>query len=207
MMTYGLASRLDDHDAARVSILSSLRVSASAAISGEPSSSSSASTSSLICAYVVTAWSVLYAWSLSVNSILRSHTPPLSFWVSQNNLRPISSPLPAPANGPVRSVSTPSLMVVSVTPGPVSSFAPPGDGELPPDLVCAHPVSAAAATSAAPQMRPRAARRRNNDMRFSFTSGYGQTGGAAAWRHRRRDRKSTRLNSSHVRISYAVFCL
>src|SRR5579872_7533470 len=26
-------------------------------------------------------------------------------------------------------------------------------------------------------------------------------------RWRRRDRKSTRLNSSHVRISYAVFCL
>src|SRR5215813_15094331 len=26
-------------------------------------------------------------------------------------------------------------------------------------------------------------------------------------RSRRRDRKSTRLNSSHVRISYAVFCL
>src|SRR5271166_6299773 len=26
-------------------------------------------------------------------------------------------------------------------------------------------------------------------------------------RHRRRDRKSTRLNSSHVAISYAVFCL
>src|SRR2546426_9391436 len=40
---------------------------------------------------------------------------------------------------------------------------------------------------------------------------------AAAWRHRqgwsleefagRRDRKSTRLNSSHLVISYAVFCL
>src|SRR5690554_7880925 len=27
------------------------------------------------------------------------------------------------------------------------------------------------------------------------------------WRHIREDRKSTRLNSSHVRISYAVFCL
>src|SRR5215510_15542720 len=27
------------------------------------------------------------------------------------------------------------------------------------------------------------------------------------WRARRRDRKSTRLNSSHVAISYAVFCL
>src|SRR5204862_8244914 len=26
-------------------------------------------------------------------------------------------------------------------------------------------------------------------------------------RHHRRDRKSTRLNSSHVEISYAVFCL
>src|SRR6202043_4232469 len=29
----------------------------------------------------------------------------------------------------------------------------------------------------------------------------------AAMAHRREDRKSTRLNSSHVRISYAVFCL
>src|SRR5437870_7696329 len=27
------------------------------------------------------------------------------------------------------------------------------------------------------------------------------------WKSRRRDRKSTRLNSSHVAISYAVFCL
>src|SRR5437870_10071910 len=27
------------------------------------------------------------------------------------------------------------------------------------------------------------------------------------WGRRRRDRKSTRLNSSHVAISYAVFCL
>src|SRR5436305_12087846 len=29
----------------------------------------------------------------------------------------------------------------------------------------------------------------------------------AAWPRAARDRKSTRLNSSHVRISYAVFCL
>src|SRR6266540_6286125 len=28
-----------------------------------------------------------------------------------------------------------------------------------------------------------------------------------SWRGRRRDRKSTRLNSSHITISYAVFCL
>src|SRR5699024_12652515 len=32
-------------------------------------------------------------------------------------------------------------------------------------------------------------------------------GGTASDRGRHRDRKSTRLNSSHVSISYAVFCL
>src|SRR3989442_5632888 len=32
-------------------------------------------------------------------------------------------------------------------------------------------------------------------------------GGGGDWEHKmNRDRKSTRLNSSHVRISYAVFC-
>src|SRR5690349_22821477 len=31
--------------------------------------------------------------------------------------------------------------------------------------------------------------------------------GRGGHRRRRRDRKSTRLNSSHVEISYAVFCL
>src|SRR5437588_7775070 len=30
---------------------------------------------------------------------------------------------------------------------------------------------------------------------------------SANWRQRERDRKSTRLNSSHTVISYAVFCL
>src|SRR5436305_8064398 len=34
-----------------------------------------------------------------------------------------------------------------------------------------------------------------------------RAGGARAGPRRRGDRKSTRLNSSHVRISYAVFCL
>src|SRR5438874_9736149 len=32
-------------------------------------------------------------------------------------------------------------------------------------------------------------------------------GASQKWALRRRDRKSTRLNSSHVEISYAVFCL
>src|SRR3712207_8334600 len=36
-------------------------------------------------------------------------------------------------------------------------------------------------------------------------AGRGETRGAA--RHPRVDRKSTRLNSSHANISYAVFCL
>src|SRR5437660_7558415 len=35
----------------------------------------------------------------------------------------------------------------------------------------------------------------------------GSRGGRDREQQRRRDRKSTRLNSSHVAISYAVFCL
>src|SRR5690606_41422479 len=35
----------------------------------------------------------------------------------------------------------------------------------------------------------------------------GSCGGGRVRRARRSDRKSTRLNSSHVKISYAVFCL
>src|SRR2546426_7038880 len=38
-------------------------------------------------------------------------------------------------------------------------------------------------------------------------AGRGGRAGAAAGRGVRRDRKSTRLNSSHLVISYAVFCL
>src|SRR2546430_11954557 len=34
-----------------------------------------------------------------------------------------------------------------------------------------------------------------------------RAGGTALFRERRQDRKSTRLNSSHSQISYAVFCL
>src|SRR2546427_7333229 len=34
-----------------------------------------------------------------------------------------------------------------------------------------------------------------------------ECGGEAHWQLARRDRKSTRLNSSHSQISYAVFCL
>src|SRR5688572_33209200 len=37
--------------------------------------------------------------------------------------------------------------------------------------------------------------------------GYGRDDGGAEERCRRADRKSTRLNSSHSQISYAVFCL
>src|SRR5690606_39500312 len=38
-------------------------------------------------------------------------------------------------------------------------------------------------------------------------SGVGLTSGSLSKSVRSRDRKSTRLNSSHVKISYAVFCL
>src|SRR2546430_10921027 len=39
---------------------------------------------------------------------------------------------------------------------------------------------------------------------YSPTSG---RGGSTSWSSTRSDRKSTRLNSSHSQISYAVFCL
>src|SRR5690606_41188852 len=38
-------------------------------------------------------------------------------------------------------------------------------------------------------------------------AGHGSMRESRRHRWRRRDRKSTRLNSSHVKISYAVFCL
>src|SRR5699024_12705422 len=52
--------------------------------------------------------------------------------------------------------------------------------------------------------------RRSSDLGWNFAIVTDETGGVSTgnrdsqWR---RDRKSTRLNSSHVSISYAVFCL
>src|SRR5690349_22601688 len=48
----------------------------------------------------------------------------------------------------------------------------------------------------------------NGKLRRRESAGVGMLSGRAAGsRVRRGDRKSTRLNSSHVEISYAVFCL
>src|SRR5256886_9749090 len=44
-------------------------------------------------------------------------------------------------------------------------------------------------------------------QRFSRRAGGGGLRAQAARQHRLQDRKSTRLNSSHSQISYAVFCL
>src|SRR5690242_21282289 len=44
-------------------------------------------------------------------------------------------------------------------------------------------------------------------LKAIVTADYKQIDGAAAALNRIRDRKSTRLNSSHMSISYAVFCL
>src|SRR5690625_3664135 len=64
--------------------------------------------------------------------------------------------------------------------------------------------------------RPRDRRRRADQRRpMDVTYGHLDTAALAAQMHeeargaedRRQDRKSTRLNSSHVAISYAVFCL
>src|SRR5438105_14438047 len=54
--------------------------------------------------------------------------------------------------------------------------------------------------------RARAAHRRRADGRRE-RRGFARPGAAGARGDRARDRKSTRLNSSHEWISYAVFCL
>src|SRR5436305_9297488 len=61
--------------------------------------------------------------------------------------------------------------------------------------------SGRAGPSLAAVLRPGASRRRTGASRR-------RTGASpASYGRERRDRKSTRLNSSHVRNSYAVFCL
>src|SRR5437773_9133653 len=41
----------------------------------------------------------------------------------------------------------------------------------------------------------------------SMTAGWVISGASSQWKNSKPDRKSTRLNSSHITISYAVFCL
>src|SRR3712207_7545773 len=57
---------------------------------------------------------------------------------------------------------------------------------------------------------PLDAHARGGGRRWGGRTGAGKRGGGAGAlvrRQRQRDRKSTRLNSSHANISYAVFCL
>src|SRR5258707_11618604 len=49
--------------------------------------------------------------------------------------------------------------------------------------------------------------RADDDRAVADRGGLHRPGGAGADRHEAADRKSTRLNSSHANISYAVFCL
>src|SRR3712207_7350293 len=57
-------------------------------------------------------------------------------------------------------------------------------------------------------VRPPARAGGGGGRRPAVDTGGGRRGaGDARGRARRRDRKSTRLNSSHANISYAVFCL
>src|SRR5690242_21536260 len=47
----------------------------------------------------------------------------------------------------------------------------------------------------------------SHDVKTRIRGAHGQHSDLALARKNRRDRKSTRLNSSHMSISYAVFCL
>src|SRR5205085_12397834 len=66
------------------------------------------------------------------------------------------------------------------------------------------------AGSVAPQVLPDHDRRLGSPAEGPDAQGGRGRRGRRGWRHdhlRLRDRKSTRLNSSHSQISYAVFCL
>src|SRR5256885_13179911 len=45
------------------------------------------------------------------------------------------------------------------------------------------------------------------DIAIKIDGGFRSLGGKGGWESGEEDRKSTRLNSSHLVISYAVFCL
>src|SRR5690625_7107807 len=67
------------------------------------------------------------------------------------------------------------------------------------------PIAAAAASCQATVTSGRP--QRTTDPASAITVGAAAPENASPARHASRDRKSTRLNSSHVAISYAVFCL
>src|SRR6266536_75969 len=168
------ASRSEPNEAAIVGIPSASMSFSSPAMIGVPSSSSSASTLSLTSAYAADAPVVEYLWSLVTNSTLRSQTLPFAF---QKRVRPCSMPSPAALNGPVRSVSTPSVMVSAVTPTSVLS-APPAEAAgvavsvLVEQAPAASRTAARTAAVAAPATRPGRGRLRGPGDRdtggFSF---------------------------------------
>src|SRR5215475_4988118 len=91
------------------------------------------------------------------NSTFRPHTPPSAFFLSQYSARPACASLLAGANGPVWSVRTPSLIVESVTPGPVASWPLLAASVL--DLV-EQPAASSSAAASRPVSAPMAGRRR-----------------------------------------------
>src|SRR5690606_41930472 len=100
--------------------------------------------------------------------------------------------------------SSPSSSYFAATPPALPSFPPRRSS----DLLTARPArgprpTAGGSAPPAPAPAPPPAGR----SVASRPAARGYRGAAAAPPHRRQDRKSTRLNSSHVKISYAVFCL
>src|SRR5690606_41554130 len=102
-------------------------------------------------------------------------------------------PLCAPARPPTRRTPSPSTTLFRSDP---TEEVVGGDAQL-----CARdgrtkrPATGRQQDPAGPQEHP-------------VTAGHGvRVAQRAAHRQHREDRKSTRLNSSHVKISYAVFCL
>src|SRR3954452_20902670 len=80
--------------------------------------------------YCTAAFCGSYPWSLTMRLTVRPQTPPLEFCWAQNIWLAFVSGPASGANTPERSVRTPSVMVLSVTPGPALIDPPPPDDEL-----------------------------------------------------------------------------
>src|SRR4051794_18651366 len=158
-MMKSLLSSDDGQAASSESIESFLSDGSSAAVIGEPSSCCSPATL-VRSRYCTTAFCGSYPWSLTTSLTCRWQTPPLAFCSFQYSWVACTIGLASGAKTPDRSVSRPSVISLSVTPGPVliepaepPPDEPPDSSPLLPQPATTPPSRAATASAPARDRR------------------------------------------------------
>src|SRR4051794_3453889 len=129
-MTKSLPSSDDGHADSSEIIESDFSVGSSAAVIGDPSSCCSPAIFGPRSRYCTTAFWGSYPWSLTIRLTVRLQTPPCALRTFQYIWLAFVSGWASGAKVAERSVRTPSVIVLSVTPGP--PFTSPDDD--PPEL-------------------------------------------------------------------------